>query len=60
MLSYQHLKPFTTRLGFDLEKSKEILLLNNIKFKEEQSIKDISEANSVSPQFIYNLLKKQF
>lgn len=54
------LEVFTKRLGFDLEKSKEILVLNSIKFEETQTIKDISEENSVSPQFIYNLLKNNF
>lgn len=54
------LKMFCKKLGFDLDKSKEILNSNNIKFEESQSLIQIGEANSVSPQFIYNLLKKNF
>lgn len=54
------LKIFTKKLGFDLEKSKTVLTSNNIKFEETQSLIQIGEENLVSPQFIYQLLKKNF
>ncbi len=54
------IKMFTKKMGYDLEKSKELLNSNNIKFEETQSLKHIGEENFVSPQFIYNLLKKNF
>lgn len=54
------LKSFCKKLGFDLEKSKEILDKNNIKFEDEQSLSQIGKNNGVSPQFIYDLLKKNF
>lgn len=54
------LKSFTKKVGFDLEKSKEILVKNNIVFDIEQSLSQIGKENSVSPSFIYNILKKNF
>jgi len=54
------LKMFCKKLGYDLEKSKAILKSNNIKFEETQSLSQIGEENAVSPQFIFNLLKKNF
>jgi len=54
------LKMFCKKLGFDLQKSKNILSQNNIKFEDTQSLGQIAEENSVSPQFIYNLLRKNF
>lgn len=54
------LKMFCKKLGYDLEKSKTILLSNNIKFEESQSLSQIGEENGVSPQFVFNLLKKNF
>ena len=54
------IKMFTKKMGYDLEKSKEILKSNNIKFEETQSLSQIASQNSLSPQFIYNLLKKNF
>ena len=54
------LKMFCKKMGYDLEKSKEILKSNNIKFEESQSLRQIGEENSLSPQFIYNLLNKNF
>lgn len=54
------LKMFCKKLGFDLEKSKEILKTNNIKFEQGQSLIQIAEENSVSPQFIFKLLEKNF
>lgn len=54
------LESFCKKLGFDLEQSKKVLTSNNIKFELSQSLVQIGEDNSVSPQFIYNLLKKNF
>ncbi len=54
------LKMFCKKLGFDLEKSENVLRQNNIKFEQTQSLRQIGEENSVSPQFIYNLLRKNF
>ncbi len=42
------------------KKSEEILNSNNIKFERTQSLSYIGNENSVSPQFIFNLLKKNF
>lgn len=50
-------KMFCKKLGFDLDESKKILSINNIKFEETQSLGQIGEENGISPQFIYNLLK---
>ena len=33
---------------------------NNITFEEEQSLSQIAKMNSVSPKFIYDLLRKNF
>ena len=54
------IKMFTKKMRYDLEKSKEILESNNIKFEDTQSLSQIASENSVSPQFVYNLLKKNF
>lgn len=54
------LKMFCKKLGFDLEKSKQVLILNNIDFEETQSLIQIAEINGFSPQFIYILLKRNF
>lgn len=54
------LKNFCKKMGYDLEKSKEILTQNKIDFIETQSLSQIGKANSVSPQFIYQLLQKNF
>lgn len=54
------LASFTKKLGFDLEKSKDVLNSNNITFKEEQSLSQIAKENKVSPNFIYQVLKKNF
>lgn len=54
------LKSFTKKLGYDLEKVKELLLLNNIKYEETQSLSQIAKANGISPQYIYNLFRKNF
>lgn len=53
-------KSFCKKLGFDLQKSKNILNDNNIKLEDNQSLSQIAKENSVSPQFIYTLLKKNF
>lgn len=53
-------KSFCKKLGFDLEKSEEILKTNGIKYELDQSLSQIGKENGVSPQFIYNLLKKNF
>ena len=49
---------FTKKMGYDLEKSKEILKSNNIKFEVSQSLSQIGKENNLSPQFIYKLLSK--
>jgi len=54
------LKMFCKKLGYDLEKSKKILKSNNIVFEESKSLSQIATENEVSPQFIFNLLKKNF
>ncbi len=54
------IKNFCKKIGFDLEKSKEILNANNIHYEMTQSLSQIAKENHVSPQFIYNLLKKNF
>lgn len=54
------LKTFTSKLGFDLEESKELLKSNSISFDEEQSLSQIAEKNAVSPKFIYDLLRVNF
>lgn len=51
---------FTKKMGYDLEKSKTILLNNNIKFREPQSLTQIAKQNDISPKFIYDLLRKNF
>lgn len=51
---------FTKKMGYDLEKSKDILLSNNIKFREPQSLTQIAKQNDISPRFIYDLLRKNF
>ena len=53
-------KMFCKKLGFDLEKSEEILKLNDINFENTQSLSQIANENAVSPQFIFMLLKKNF
>lgn len=52
------LKSFTKKLSYDLNISKQILNSNNIVFEEEKSLSQIAKENNVSPQFIYNLLRK--
>jgi hypothetical protein len=54
------LKSFTKKLNYDLEISKNILTSNNITFEEEQSLSQIAKINSVSPKFIYDILRKNF
>jgi predicted DNA-binding protein YlxM (UPF0122 family) len=54
------LKSFCKKVGFDLEKSEEILKKNKISYELEKSLSQIAKENSVSPQFIYNLLKTNF
>ena len=54
------LKMFSKKLSYDLEESKKILQSNNIEFEITQSLKQIGEENNLSPQFIYQLLKKNF
>ncbi len=52
------LKNFCKKMGYDLQKSEEILKQNNITFLITQSLSQIAKENSVSPQFIYQLLDK--
>lgn len=54
------LKSFSKKVGFDLEKSKEILTTNSIVFQEEQSLRQIASSNNLSPRAVYELLKKEF
>jgi hypothetical protein len=54
------LKSFCKKLGYDLNMSEEILINNKISFEITKSLSQIAKENSVSPQFIYNLLKKNF
>lgn len=54
------LQSFCKKLGFDLEKSQNILTQNHITFKTSQSLSQIAKDNGVSPKFIYELLKKHF
>ena len=54
------LSKFTKKMGYDLNKSKEILEINNIKFEVTQSLSQIGKENNLSPQFIYKLLSKHF
>ena len=54
------LKAFVKKMGYDLEKSQEILKTNNIKFEVTQSLTQIANENSLSPQFVYVLLRKNF
>ncbi len=52
------IKSFSKKLSYDLEKVEEILNSNNIKFKTEQTLSFVAKTNVVSPNFIYELLKK--
>ncbi|PLY07145.1 MAG: hypothetical protein C0625_05890 [Arcobacter sp.] len=54
------LKMFVKKMGYDFEKSQEVLKSNNIKFETTQSLIQIGDENSLSPQFIYNLFRKNF
>ncbi|WP_421715540.1 DUF4405 domain-containing protein [Arcobacter arenosus] len=54
------LESFCKKLGFDIKESEKILKNNNIIFEPSQSLSQIADDNSVSPQFIYNLLKVNF
>jgi hypothetical protein len=54
------LKMFVKKMGYDLEKTQGILKTNNVKFEVTQSLSQIGDNNSLSPQFIYNLLRKNF
>ncbi|MEA2029086.1 MAG: DUF4405 domain-containing protein [Campylobacterota bacterium] len=54
------LQSFCKKLNYDLEKSQSILKQNNINFEVSQSLTQIAKDNNVSPQFIYQLLKKHF
>ncbi len=53
-------KSFCKKLGYDLQKSEEILKSNGIEYTLKKSLSQIGKENQVSPQFIYNLLKKNF
>jgi hypothetical protein len=52
------IKTFAKKLSYDLEKVKEILNSNNIKFKVEQSLSFVAKTNALSPNSIYELLSK--
>jgi hypothetical protein len=52
------IKSFSKKLSYDIEKVEEILNSNNIKFKTEQSLSFVAKTNAVSPNFIYELLRK--
>lgn len=51
---------FTRKMGYDLEKTKEILIKNNIEFREPQSLAQIAKQNDISPKFIYELIRMNF
>lgn len=51
---------FTRKMGYDLERTREILLNNNITFREPQNLAQIAKQNDVSPRFIYELLRRNF
>lgn len=53
-------KSFSNKMGYNLEESKKILISNNISFNEDKSLSQIAKENKVSPQFIYNILRKNF
>ncbi|XPV68701.1 MAG: DUF4405 domain-containing protein [Halarcobacter sp.] len=52
------LDKFSKKLGFDMIKVNEVLNSNNIEFLPSQSLIQISKNNKISPQFIYNILRK--
>lgn len=54
------LKMFVKKIGYDLDKSKKILDVNNIEYELSQSLSQIANRNNVSPQFVYQLLKTNF
>lgn len=54
------LKSFSSKLGFDLKEASKILRNNKLIFQEEQSLAQIAKVNSVSPKFIFDLLKVNF
>ena len=54
------LKIFVKKMGYDLEKSQAVLKANNINFEITQSLIQIGDKNDLSPQFIYNLFRKNF
>lgn len=51
---------FCKKLGFDIFKAEEILETNNINFEATWSLSQIAKENGVSPQFIFDLLRKNF
>jgi len=54
------LKSFSKKLNFDIKKVESILKSNNISYTFEKSLSQIAKENKTSPQYIYNLLKKEF
>jgi len=53
------LSVFCKKMGIDLENAKEILTKNKIIFKENQSLKTISNNNNISSNDIFKLIKKE-
>jgi predicted DNA-binding protein YlxM (UPF0122 family) len=52
------LKTFASRLGLDLNKSKNLLEKNGIKYESEaQTIKEIAERNGITPQRLFEVIK---
>ncbi len=52
------LEDFSKKIGLALEKSAEILSSHNMKYELSQSLSQIADTNGVSPQYLFNLLKK--
>lgn len=54
------LENFCKKVGFDIFKCEDILEDNNIEFEASWTLSEIAKRNKVSPQFIFNLLRKNF
>jgi AraC-like DNA-binding protein len=54
------LKNFCSKMGYDLDKSQNLLSQNGIKFELSQSLSNIASENHISPKKIYDILKQEF
>ena len=52
------LKVFVRKVGVDLEGAKKTLISKGISFNESDTLKDIAKMNNISPNDIYQILKK--